>query len=316
MFSLPTAVILNNIEKSKFVRDEAEKLGYKVYYHEGESVPLSEEELGCDVLVQHMVFKYNDISKFRNLKYVCAAIVGTDAQPIEELKKRGILYSNARGVYDIPISEFVVMRVLDIFKHSRDFDVEKAGRIWEKRHDIGELTGRRAAIVGTGGIGCETARRLSAFDVDCIGFSRSGAMKNYFKECYPIEMLAQKIGGCDIIVLCVPLESNTFHIFNAKMFENINKDAVLINVGRGALIDENALYDVLSAGKIKAAALDVFEKEPLDKNSPLWELDNFWYSPHNSFNSNKTSGRMAALLTGNLKAYIEGGKPSNLLYEV
>ena len=306
-------MISKNIECSLEIRDEAEKLGYRVFYHENEKDPLSYDELGCDVLVQHTTLKFNNLENFRNLKYVCTAMVGTDMQPIEELKKRGILYTNARGIYDIPIAEFVVMRILEIYKHAREFDAQKNEHVWQKRHDLCELTGRTAAIIGTGGIGNEVTLRLSSFGVECIGFSKSGRLKEGFKDCIAIDNLKNKINDFDIIVLCVPLEKNTYHLFDKEMFNNVKSNAVLINVGRGALVEEHALCEALSSKRLLGAAIDVFEKEPLDPESGLWNLENFWYSPHNSFNSNITEKRMYNMIVNNLKAYKEGRQLNNLL---
>ncbi|MCI1959881.1 MAG: hypothetical protein LKJ25_09715 [Clostridia bacterium] len=306
-----TVVVSKKIKGSSIIRDEAEKLGYRVFYHENEKVPLNYDELGCDVLVQLDMLRHNDLNGFRNLKLVCTSMVGTDVQPIDELKKRGILYTNARGIFDIPISEFVTMRILEMYKRVRTFEDEQREHTWKKRFDLYELYGRSAAIIGTGGIGKETAKRLSAFGVACIGFSKTGRQKENFKSCFPIENLEFKIGDFDIIVLCVPLEKNTYHLFDRDMFNKIKSGAVLINVGRGALLDETALYESLSSGNLFGAAGDVFEKEPLNPKSPLWELENFWYSPHNSFNSEANNERMAKMIVGNLKSFKDGSPLHN-----
>ena len=292
---------------------EAQKLGYEVYCHEDEKVPLSYDELGCDVLVQLDVFSHNRPEDFRNLKFVQALMVGTDSQPIEKLKSMGVSYASLKGVFDKPIAEFIIMRILDIYKHVRTFEAQQKGHSWKKRFDLLELTGKKAALLGTGHIGKETAKRLKAFDAYVDGFSRSGKSADYFDNVYTVDELEERIGQYDIVVVALPLAENIYHLFNDRMFATMKDNSVYINIGRGAVQDETALYNALKSGKLLGAAVDVFENEPLDKDSPMWDMENFFFSPHNSFCGDKNNETTEKIVLDNLRAFIEGGKLNNLI---
>ena len=120
----------------QIMAERIKELGYEVYYHEDEKVPLNEEELKCDVLVQMDMFKLNKPESFKNLKFVQALMVGTDDKPIEELRSMGVKYANLRGVFDKPIAEFVIMRILDIYKRIRVYESQQREKIWRKEFDL------------------------------------------------------------------------------------------------------------------------------------------------------------------------------------
>jgi len=291
----------------------AKKLGYEVIHRESEKEPLDYDALGCDVLVQLDMFSYNKVEDFRNLKFVQALMVGTDKQPIDELKAKGVKYASMKGVFDKPIAEFVVMRILDIYKHIRTFEKEQKEHSWSKRFDLLELTGKKAAVLGTGHIGYETAKRLSAFEVHCDGFSRSGKKVEHFENNFTMDLLKEKIGEYDIVIAAIPLTKETYHMFNDEMFESMKDNSVFINVARGGIQCEDALYKALTNGKLLGAAIDVFEKEPLDKESPLWEVENFFYSPHNSFCGDKNNEMTVKVVLDNLDAFINGKEIKDLV---
>lgn len=295
------------------ISSEAEKLGYDVILHENEKEPLNYDELGCDVLVQLDMFSYNNPSDFRNLKFVQALMVGTDKQPIAKLKEMGVKYASMKGVFDKPIAEFVLMRILDIYKHMRTYEKEQKEHSWKKRFDLLELTDKKIAVIGTGHIGSEIAKRIKAFDAYCYGFSKSGNKAPYFDDVYKADKLKEKIGLYDIVVAAMPLTDDTYHLFDEDMFNLMKDNSAYINIARGGVQSEEALYNALTNGKLMAAAVDVFEKEPLDAQSPLWDLENFFYSPHNSFSGDKNDEMTAKVVLDNLKAYIEGKEPENIV---
>ena len=296
-----------------YMVDEAKKMGYDVILHEDEKVPLNYEELGCDVLVQLNMFSCNRPEDFRNLKFVQALMVGTDNQPIEKLKSMNVMYSSMKGVFDKPIAEFIIMRILDIYKRMRTYEKEQKEHSWSKRFDLLELSGKKAAILGMGHIGVETAKRLRAFETCCDGFSRSLKNAEAFDNAYKIDTLKEKIGDYDIVIVSIPLTQDTYHLFDYDMFNAMKDGSVFINIARGGIQSEEALYNALQSGKLMAAAVDVFEKEPLDPNSPLWDLENFFYSPHNSFCGDKNDETTAKIVLDNLRAFIEGRNIKDLV---
>lgn len=283
-------------------------LGYNIIFHDDEKIPLTEEELNCEVLVNLDALSNNDINHFKNLKFIQATMVGTDKIPIEKIKEKGIKYCNSRGVFDIPIAEFVVMRLLEVYKHTRVFEKQTEKRSWAKQFDMEEINGKNIAVLGTGGIGVEVAKRLKAFGTNVFGFNRSLKKAEYFDDIFSITQLEQRIGTFDAVIIAIPLTDETFHLFNDEMFGLMKEKYVIVNVGRGPIICENALANALESGKLKAAIIDVFEKEPLSTESRLWSFDNFYFSPHSSFSSVENNSRMFQLIYNNLKAYKCGGK--------
>ena len=297
----------------QIMAERVKELGYEVYYHEDEKVPLNEEELKCDVLVQMDMFKLNKPESFKNLKFVQALMVGTDDKPIEELRSMGVKYANLRGVFDKPIAEFVIMRILDIYKRIRVYESQQREKIWKKQFDLMEITDKRTVVLGTGHIGKETARLLKAFEAKVDGFSRSGKKTENFDNVFTMDFLNEKIGQYDIVVNALPLTDETYHVFNDDLFGNFKEKSVYINIGRGGTQSEEALYKALLGGRLMAAAVDVFEKEPLSKESPLLDLDNFYFSPHNSWGGDLNDQRTVDIVVKNLKAFINGEEPENIV---
>ncbi|MGE4214691.1 MAG: NAD(P)-dependent oxidoreductase [Anaerotignaceae bacterium] len=301
-------VLTGRFKYSPEQMDAITSLGYNIIFHDDEKIPFTEEELNCEVLVNLDALSNNDINDFKKLKFIQATMVGTDKVPMERIKEKGIKYCNSRGVFDIPIAEFVVMRLLEIYKHMRTFEIQTAQRGWAKKFDMDEINGKSIAVLGTGGIGVEVAKRLKAFGANVFGFNRSLKKAVYFDEIFNILQLKQEIGAFDAVIIAMPLTEETYHLFNDEMFGLMKNESIIVNVGRGPIVCENALVNALESGKLKAAVIDVFEKEPLSSESRLWSFDNFYFSPHVSFSSVDNSRRMFELIYNNLKSYKEGNR--------
>lgn len=301
-------VLTGRFKYSPEQMDAIASLGYNILFHDDEKTPFTGEELNCEAMVSLEVLSHNNIDDFKRLKFIQALMVGTDKVPMEKLKEKGIKYCNSRGIFDIPIAEFVVMRLLEICKNMRVFEKQTTNRGWAKLFDIEEINGKNIAILGTGGIGVEVAKRLKAFGANVFGFNRSLKKAQYFDEIFNITQLKQKIGIFDAVIIAMPLTEETHHLFNEKMFGLMKDGSVIVNVGRGPIVCENALANALESGKLKAAAIDVFEKEPLSPESKLWSFENFYFSPHVSFSSVDNHRRLFELVYNNLKANKCGGR--------
>ena len=188
---------------------------------------------------------------------------------------------------------------------------QQTERKWQREFRLQEITDKRVAILGTGSIGGEIAKKLKVFDAVTIGFNRSGKPAEYFDHIYKIEMLEEMAGDLDVIIVALPLNSGSEHIINKNILERMHKKSVLINIGRGPSVDTEALADVLEAGGIMGAALDVFEQEPLPEDSRLWGLENLLISPHICSGSNYMNKRVYDLVYDNLKAFAENKEVKN-----
>ncbi|GAB5493355.1 MAG: D-2-hydroxyacid dehydrogenase [Phototrophicaceae bacterium] len=237
-----------------------------------------------------------------------------------------IAITSASGIHATQIANYSLMMMLAFnyrLPKMLEFQQEKK---WVKNrdevfnpHDMNKQT---LGIVGYGSIARELARLADAMGMTVLATKRD-AMKTAESETdytpegtgdpegtiperiYPGEALATMASECDYLVVTAPLTEQTRHMVNARVLDAMKESAVLINIARGALVDENALITALSQKKIRGAALDVFEEEPLPNTSPLWDLDNVILSPHVSGNTDNYHGVAADLFIANLHRYLE-----------
>lgn len=285
-------------------------LGYDIVFIQDERIRLEADVAGIEAVVCNSLFLYNDIAGFKNLKYIQLTSAGLDRAPVEFIKKHGIKLFNAAGVYSIPMAEWAVLKILEIYKKSQLFYEMQKERKWVKQSGIFELAGKTAVIIGFGSVGQETAKRLKAFGVKIIGVEprmlEAGEACLADGVCMPSE-IDTVLGSGDIVILTLPLSEHTAHLMNSCRFEAMKQDSVLINVSRGGVIDETALRDNLQKGKFLGAALDVFEEEPIPENSDLWDYERLIITPHNSFVSDKINERLFELIEKNLAKFISSG---------
>lgn len=292
---------------------KVEDLGYEIYLHPTEKDLYTKEELSCEVFASSSAFIRVAVDDFPNLKFVQGLAAGYDHFPLEDFKKRGIQFCNLRGVYGVPISEFVLAGLLNINKKTRIFEIQQQRKEFIRTPDLTELAGKKAAILGTGDIGTQTAKRLKAFDTKTIGFNRHPKAMEHFDEVYHIKEVRDFLPDCDFIILTLPISESTYHLADKDFFDFFKPESIFVNVGRGAVCDESALIGALRNKQISGAVLDVYEKEPLDIKSPLWEMDNVYVYPHTMSGSDNAFTKIKALLFHNLKAYMEQGEFRNLV---
>lgn len=216
------------------------------------------------------------------LEWIHVAAAGVDSLMFEELRESSVVVTNAHGVFDQPIAEFVLASILAHDKQlhlSRQLQRE---RLWRHR-ELTLTAGSRAMIVGTGGIGRAIARLLSAVGLQVRGVGRRPREHDRdFGAIVSSSDLAANVGWADHLVVVAPLTPQTRGLINAEVLAAMKPEAHLINVGRGALIDEQSLVSALTEKRISHASLDVFLEEPLPADHSLWVLDNVSISAHMS----------------------------------
>lgn len=284
--------------------DRIKSLGYKVYFlqQEKDELPLPASEI--DATVCNGLFLSHDISEFENLKFIQLTSAGLDRIPLDIIKERGIDIYNARGVYSTPMAEWAVFRVLEYYKRGWFFRQEQESGRWTKHRDLREIAGRKVAVVGAGNVGQEVAKRFQALGAETTGFDIHTNATSHFDKMQLTSQLLDTISEYDIIVITAPLLPSTKGLISREVLNRLKENAVLVNIARGGLIDEEALCETLSKRKDLFAALDVFVQEPLPHNSQFWHLDNVALSPHNSFVSDGNNRRMFEVMYGNLKNFI------------
>lgn len=277
--------------------------GFEVTFVQNELEELSVDCSEFDAVVCNNLFKANPPEKFTSLKAVQLTSAGFDRAPVGYFASKGIALFNARGVYSTPMAEWVLLKILEIYKRSADFYSQQKKKLWQKHRDLSELTDKRVLIVGTGSVGLECAKRLKAFDAKVLGIDIYDSGSPFVDEFYPMEALADVLPTADAAVLTLPLTEKTRGLFGADTLSLMKDDSILVNVARGAIIDESALLEKLSEGKFRGVALDVFEEEPLSEAQRLWSAPRVLITPHNSFVSDGNSERMFRLIYSNLTEF-------------
>lgn len=281
-------------------------LGYRVYYMESEKydeLPIPAEDI--DATICNYLFTVKDFKSFTNIKLIQLVSAGLDRVPLDEIKARGCKLYNARGVYSTPMAEWALFRVLEKYKQGWFFKNEQEKKSWTKNRDVKEVFGIKVAIIGVGNIGGEVAKRFKALGALVDGYDIHTNYSPGIDNMLLIDTLKQNVNRYDVIILTAPLLPSTRGLISRDILMGLRDSAILINISRGGLIDEQALVDVLTERQDIFAALDVFDKEPLETESPLWSLPNVAISPHNSFVSNGNNERMFNVMYSNLKDFIE-----------
>lgn len=248
------------------------------------------------------------------LRWVQAYSSGLDHFDRAALAARQIALTSAAGTGAVPIAEFVLGRLLEVWKDSRSLEaMQRAQSFSRPRSRL--LSGCTLGIVGFGAIGRAIAERAHALGMRVIA-NRKHPERSDRPEClseiYGAEGLPQILSQSDAVVLCAPETDDTKDSIDARALEQMRPGAVLCNVARGSLVDEGALIEALESERIRAAILDVTRNEPLAPDDPLWDAPNLYLSPHCAVTPEAYDARLLELLGENLERYVSGRPLRNL----
>lgn len=279
------------------------ELGYDVVsVPKGSPIPY--DQIGdAEVVVCYKEIENLELDRLPNLKLVQLTSIGFDQVPKEAVLERGIMISNNKGCFSIPIGEWIVWKILEIYKAGKSFYKNQSQRHWEWNMNVMELCQKTVGFFGTGSVATEGAKRIAAFDTAVYGLNTEGRDTPHYDRCYSFEQRYEMASLCDVIVCVLPSSEKTYHIIDDKMLAAMKPGSILINVGRGDLVEEAALIQAVQSGKLRGAALDVFETEPLDRASPLWDVENIYISSHNSWVSENSMDRIFETAFETLKRY-------------
>lgn len=282
------------------------ELGYEVVYIREDEASYRDELSDVDLLVCYDPFETLDISKLKKLKWIQLFSVGIDQLPKQKVRGQGIIVTNNKSGFSIPMGEWIVMKILELLKNSKGFYDNQREKKWQPDSTLLELYNKTVCFIGTGSIAIEAAKRLQGFDVNIIGINSTGRRVEYFNNCHPMKELSYALSQADAVVISIPYTKETHHLINEENISFIKKGACLINIARGSIVKEPALIEALREGNIHGAALDVFEEEPLPAESPLWEMSNAIITPHNSWVSEMRTERRYSIIYENLRRHIKG----------
>lgn len=247
------------------------------------------------------------------LQWIQSITAGYDKYDLDAFRRQGLKLSNASGLGAASIAEFVIARLLQIWKNLRTFDAQQQDQQWSGVFGT-EATGRTLGIAGLGSIGREVACRARAFDMTVLATRASakpGDVDDAVDELFPAADLDAMLRRCDVVVSTLPSNPTTIDLFNADRFAAMPAGAVFCNVGRGAHVVEADLIAALESGHLRAAALDVMQVEPLPAADPLWSTPNVYLSPHSSVSLDRYVHNLEGLVAQNLARFLAGDRLIN-----
>ena len=236
--------------------------------------------------------------KTPKLRWIHGLGAGVEQLPFDELRDTDIVVTNSRGIYADALGEFAIAAMLWFAKDLRRLLRDQEAHRWDP-HENERLEGKTVGIIGFGGNGRAVARRADGMGMQVITSRRSAADPRAF--------------GGDYVVLSVPLTPETRGLMSAERIAQMKPSSVLINISRGAIVDEDALVDALRNHRIRGAALDVFQTEPLPSDHPLWSLENVLISPHSADRTSDSHDRAVRFFIENYRRFERGEALANVV---
>ena len=245
-------------------------------------------------------------SQAGSVEWIHVTAAGVDTLLFDELRDSDVVVTNARGVFDRPIAEYVLGAVIAHAKDSRvSFELQR-DHAWRHR-ETRSILGARALVVGTGGIGREIARLLRIAGLEVRGVGRVARSSDPdFGEVIASTELGTEVGWADHLVLAAPLTEATRGLVDSQVLSAMKSDAHLVNVARGPLVDEEALLKALQDGRIGGATLDVFDREPLPPEHPLWDASGVTVTAHMSGDVVGWRDTLAGQFATNVRHWLAG----------
>ena len=294
------------------IRACAEQLGFEVSFFS------TVKEAMPHLSTAQVIFGQEaDLARFSlQLKWICSPSAGINQFCGKDVfANPNALLSNSSGAYGVTIAEHVVMVILETLRRQKEYDAMAREHIWRRDLPVKSIFGSRTLLLGAGDIGRETALRFRAFSPkSIIAVNRSGAASGAYDAVRKVEELNELLPQCDILVISRPGTPDTHHMINEEKLSLLPDGALIVNVGRGSVIDTPALVRELTNGRLKAV-LDVFETEPLPPNDPLWDCPNLIITQHTAGNMTLpyTVQRIVDMFLEDLQRFARGETPLHLV---
>lgn len=292
---------------------ELEKLGTLKVYDRTSPEQLLERAADAEaVLTNKTVLNASVLRSMPKLKYVGVLATGYNVVDIAVAKELGIIVTNIPAYSTESVAQMVFAHILNITHSVGRYAEEAHAGVWSRQADFSytnsplmELYGKRIGIIGFGNTGSATARIAKAFGMEVLAYTSKpqSALPEGMRKADSVE---EVFSNSDIVSLHCPLNDKTAEMVNARNLSLMKSSAILINTGRGGLVNENDLAEALKAHRIKAAGLDVMVNEPPMENNPLLELDNCFITPHIAWATYEARTRLMNQTVMNLKSFIEG----------
>ncbi|MFW6269623.1 MAG: D-2-hydroxyacid dehydrogenase [Bacillota bacterium] len=255
------------------------------------------------------------IKKAKNLKWLQLESAGADRFVDENMyQNQDVILTNSSGVYGLPIAEHVLGMILAFNKNLHKYSRQQTENKWEELPAGKDFYGSVTGVIGLGDIGNELARKAYTLGSKVLAVKNNPENKpEYIEKLWGQDGIDSLLKKSDFVVVALPLTNETREIIDKSRIKQMKRDAFLVNIGRGELIEQEALITALKEGWIAGAGLDVTTPEPLPEDNPLWNLDNVILTPHVSGLSPSNKYRKFDIFKDNLERYIKGENLNNVV---
>ncbi len=257
----------------------------------------------------------NAIDELPDLRWVHSDYVGVEDLPLEKLADRGVILSNGAGIAARPMAEWVVLAILSAAKALPRFVRQSDAGLWEVGKPLAELEGAVVLLLGLGAVGTLVAAMLEPFGVEvraCTRRPRANAPRGVTRMVVG-DAWRQELGDADYVVCALPLTAETTDMLDATVFGAMKRGSFLVNVARGALVDDDALVAALESGRLGGAVLDAFRQEPVPPGHPLWGRPDVLALPHVTWSSSHTLDDFKWRFAAQLRRWLNGDVPGDLV---
>ena len=252
----------------------------KVLFFNNEEDILKSEEC-ADIEIVFGEPGYSTIHSMKKLRWIQMTWAGANKYTSAPDFPDNIILTSASGAYGCVISEYIISGILALTKNLFSYRVQMKNGGWNKIEGDDTLEGKRVLVLGTGNIGQETAKKLKCFGCYTVGICRvPGNRSMYFDEIYTIDSVDTQLQCADIVIIALPGTTETAGMFDAERIRKMKANAILVNVGRGFIVNTDDLTNALQKGLLRGAVLDVTDPEPLPENHPLRYMENVLLTPH------------------------------------
>ena len=250
----------------------------------------------------------------RNLRWIQATSAGLDNYFFSELRSSDVVMTNLRGIYSDVIADHVFAFVLMFARGMHVYHAHRLEGRWQKGAPVIHLGGTTVGVIGLGGIGLEVCKRAHAFDMRVVGVDPAPKDEpDYVEKIYDPSGLEDMLKTSDFVVICVPHTGETEYMMDERAIFQMKRGAVLVNIGRGKVVDLSSLADALEAQHLQGAALDVFEEEPLPADHRLWSMEQCLITPHVAGTSPQIQSRRESVIIENVRRFCSGDPLLNVV---
>lgn len=274
------------------------------------------DDKDVNIIIGH--YPAGKLKQFKSLEWIQSPAVGIDAYIRDNSLAEGVILTNAVDIHSKEVAEHIFAMILSLIRKFHIYRDNQHKHLWKDEGKVKEITKLKVAIIGFGDIARELSLLLKPLGIYVIGVKRTLIEKpEYVDELYTDKDLAKAIGDVDVVVSVLPGNKANQYLFTTDTFKLMKPDTIFINAGRGNLYTEETLKEVLDNKIISIFATDVFEIEPLDKNSKLWDYDNLVITPHAAGNYKLQSAldKFYELVYENLRRYISNKGLLNVVHE-